>query len=53
MNLDLDSVTRRLNMKIYNFERAIEGPENRFATDEEFRKASIIGKEDSPVLVLY
>lgn len=37
-------------MKIYNFERAIEGPENRFATDEEFRKASIIGKEDSPVL---
>ena len=37
-------------MKIYNFERPMEGPENRFATDEEFRKASIIGKEDSPAL---
>lgn len=37
-------------MSIYNFGYATEGPENRFATDEEFKRASIVAKENSPSL---
>ena len=33
-------------MAIYRFENAVEGSSSRFATDEEFRRASIIVKED-------